>query len=168
MRRWEWLAVHANRNNWKFGAEIGVKEGQTTCYLLGHCPQLNMIAVDCWEPRPESGEQFGYLDWPHDDHEMNFRMKAMKFGKRVGIVKGDSVDAADFIADGSLDFVFIDGDHSYEGVKADIEAWKPKVRGMLAGHDVNWPSVRKALDETLPDYQEAGHDRCWFCLTLTA
>jgi predicted O-methyltransferase YrrM len=38
----------------------------------------------------------------------------------------------------SLDFLFIDGDHSYEGVKADFEMYSPLVRdgGMIAFHDV--------------------------------
>ncbi len=38
-----------------------------------------------------------------------------------------------------LDLVFIDGDHSYECVRQDIDSWMPKVRpgGILAGHDYN-------------------------------
>lgn len=49
----------------------------------------------------------------------------------------DSVAAAATIADGSLDLVFVDADHSYEAVKADIAAWRSKVRpgGILCGHD---------------------------------
>jgi predicted O-methyltransferase YrrM len=48
-----------------------------------------------------------------------------------------SLEAVNFFADNSFDFVFIDGDHTYEGVKADIAAWSPKLKptGMLAGHD---------------------------------
>ena len=48
-----------------------------------------------------------------------------------------SVDAAATFADGSLDFVFIDADHSYEAAKADIAAWRSKVKpgGILCGHD---------------------------------
>jgi hypothetical protein len=51
--------------------------------------------------------------------------------------RGDSVQMATTYTDGSLDFVFIDGDHRYECVKADIEAWLPKMKigGILAGHD---------------------------------
>jgi hypothetical protein len=49
-----------------------------------------------------------------------------------------------------LDFVYIDGDHSYEGVLRDIHAWTPHVRkgGIIAGHDYRWHEVRRAVEET--------------------
>jgi predicted O-methyltransferase YrrM len=49
----------------------------------------------------------------------------------------DSLAAAETFPDGSLDLVFIDADHSYQAVKADIAAWRPKVKpdGILCGHD---------------------------------
>lgn len=55
----------------------------------------------------------------------------------VNPIKMDSVAASKLYADGSLDFVWIDADHEYDAVKADILAWKPKVKatGCLAGHD---------------------------------
>ena len=54
--------------------------------------------------------------------------------------------------DGELDFVFIDGEHSYEAAKADIKAWWPKVRsgGLFVGHDYDrqrFPGVCRAVDE---------------------
>lgn len=57
--------------------------------------------------------------------------------------------------DNSLTFVFIDGEHDYENVKADIAAWKAKVRpgGVLAGDDYgnHFPGVIQAVDEMLPE-----------------
>jgi predicted O-methyltransferase YrrM len=54
----------------------------------------------------------------------------------------DSVAASRLYKDDSLDFAFIDADHSYAAVSRDIDAWLPKVRkgGIIAGHDYcNWP-----------------------------
>jgi hypothetical protein len=53
--------------------------------------------------------------------------------------------------------VFIDGDHSYEGCKADIEMWTPHIRheGIVAIHDydpVMWQSVVKATDDMMKDH----------------
>jgi cephalosporin hydroxylase len=70
---------------------------------------------------------------------------------RINPIKKPSVVASKMYEDKSLDFVFIDADHAYEFVKADIKAWLPKVKsgGILAGHDYNWPSVQQAVKETL-------------------
>jgi len=54
--------------------------------------------------------------------------------------------------DESLDFVYIDADHTYEIVKKDIESWYPKVKigGILAGHDYyNSNQVIRAVGETI-------------------
>jgi Methyltransferase domain len=66
----------------------------------------------------------------------------------------DSKEAAAYVPDGSLDFVFIDADHSYEGCKADIQAWLPKLKpsGFISGHDydnTDFPcfGVKQAVDE---------------------
>jgi predicted O-methyltransferase YrrM len=65
----------------------------------------------------------------------------------VNVRVGDSLGLAETYSDGSLDFVFIDDDHSTWHVLKELVAWWPKVKpgGMLAGHDVQWPSVAKAL-----------------------
>uniref|UniRef100_A0A6M3KUD6 Putative methyltransferase n=1 Tax=viral metagenome TaxID=1070528 RepID=A0A6M3KUD6_9ZZZZ len=67
---------------------------------------------------------------------------------------GDSVEQIEGIEANLLDCVYIDGDHSYEGVKRDILAsWaKLKTNGILCGHDyqTRWESLSgavKAVDE---------------------
>jgi cephalosporin hydroxylase len=60
-----------------------------------------------------------------------------------------SVQAAAYFEDQSLHAVFIDGEHSYEAVRADIAAWRPKVKpgGWLAGHDWDYEPVARAVRE---------------------
>jgi hypothetical protein len=61
--------------------------------------------------------------------------------------------AAQFAAAGRrFDAVFIDADHSYQAVRADILAWRPLIKpgGVLCGHDYDNASVRRAVDELLP------------------
>jgi hypothetical protein len=55
---------------------------------------------------------------------------------------------------GSVDMVFIDANHSYQSVKADILAWKDKAIRMVCGHDYDtnaWPGVVRAVDEIFGD-----------------
>ncbi len=77
------------------------------------------------------------------------------------LIEQDSAEAAKDFADGSLDMVFIDADHSYEACKKDIAAWRSKVRpgGILSGHDYNrrfFPGVIRAVEEALEDVKIRG------------
>jgi hypothetical protein len=50
--------------------------------------------------------------------------------------------------------MFLDGDHEYEAVVADIKAWLPKARRLLCGHDYghpDYPGVARAVDELFAD-----------------
>jgi predicted O-methyltransferase YrrM len=86
----------------------------------------------------------------------------------IQCIQGDSAAAANNFVDGSLEFVFIDANHEYEPIKADIKAWLPKVRkgGVLAGHDYGsdsyrpHPGVSKAVHELLGDDITSQED-CW-------
>jgi hypothetical protein len=54
--------------------------------------------------------------------------------------------AAASFSNGEFDIVYIDAEHDYEAVKADIEAWRPKAKHILAGHDYHaFPDVQKAV-----------------------
>ena len=74
-----------------------------------------------------------------------------------------SMEAVDQYKDESLDFVFIDGNHSYEFVFNDIKYWLPKVKigAVLAGHDYSSESVSKAVsDNNLNNI--ISREGCWF------
>ena len=55
----------------------------------------------------------------------------------ISPIRGKSVEIAARFPDNSLDVLFIDGDHSFEGCYADLLAWYPKVtrEGRILGHD---------------------------------
>lgn len=55
------------------------------------------------------------------------------------IIKADSKEYYKEVADNSIDLLFIDGDHSYQGVSSDFNNWLPKMssRGIIAMHDIN-------------------------------
>ena len=60
--------------------------------------------------------------------------------------------AAAKVWSGPIDFLYIDADHSYDGVRSDLEAWAPHVRsgGLILGDDYGnpyYPGVKEAWDE---------------------
>lgn len=152
--RYEWLAHLVNEHQWRRGAELGLRNGTTFNHVLQHCPELTLIGVDCWADG--LGHQRVQLA------EQRTRDGAARFGQRAVIIKDWTVPAAAQVPDGSLDFIFIDADHSEAAVRADVQAWRPKVRpgGWIIGHDINWPSVKSAVNDLLPGYV-IGPDNCY-------
>lgn len=160
--REEYLAEMAQKSGWKWGAELGLSYGRTFLHLLKHVPNLTLIGVDLWAPQPGNPGPEDYVGWPHEQNERRVREGAKEFGGRAVIYKMRTDEAAALVPDGSLDFIFIDADHSAEAVRRDIELWSPKVRkdGWICGHDINWPSVREVVEQLLPGYI-TGPDNMW-------
>lgn len=76
--------------------------------------------------------------------------RIFRFGVCTQLIAKTSEDAISEIPN-NLDFVYIDGNHSYPYVKKDIELYWPKIRngGILGGHDYNavYPGVSRAVNE---------------------
>jgi len=161
------------------GAEIGVDQGSLSGYLLSALPNLHLMMIDTWGVFSNDSEYFKSGD------SVAFRSQAQReldlletfrvtnhASDRRHIRRMTSEEASKTVADKSLDFVFIDADHSYSGVSADIRLWAPKVRdgGLLCGHDYmlayypNW-GVTRAVDEYAAEVGkivQRGADWTWF------
>jgi predicted O-methyltransferase YrrM len=167
VKRWEFIGALCLVRGWKVGLEIGVSTGRFTLYLMEKIAGSHMTCIDPWTeqaPREDVLLAETYTGW---NHEANFKrltdIAAKHYPGRIRIIRDFSSKVADQIEDGSLDFVFIDGDHTYEGAKGDILAYGPKVRrgGLISGHDINWPTVRQAVHEANPRAQ-IGPDNTFF------
>ena len=156
------------------GAEVGVWEGAMSEALLKRHGRLFLYLVDRWAP-PPPGDSFrgsGSLiaEMPAARHKQAFLLASQRlarFSARTACLKGASDAMAAHVPDRSLDFVFIDADHSYAGCRRDIMAWLPKVRpgGVIGGHDYNRPDkgdVTRAVQECFPGTFEAGPHNCWW------
>jgi hypothetical protein len=160
--------VHAPR-----GAEIGVFAGDLSKRLLMR-PNLELLMVDSWEQAVSTsayglGDFHGTLTQKQQDEYCELTRLVTQFaGKRATIIRKTSLEAAKDVPDASLDFVFIDADHSYEACRADILAWTPKVKagGLICGHDYEnpgWPDwgVKRAVLELFGE-PELGKNFTWF------
>lgn len=130
------------------GAELGVAEGLFSRDLL-EAGLEKLYCVDVWEHVPKvRGDANSSKLW----HEINFReaKKRLKpFGDKAVILKGKTVDMAVNVPNGSLGLLYIDADHSYEGVTRDLNHWVCKVvtGGVVALHDYEAPEygVKQAV-----------------------
>lgn len=151
------LIEMARRHGWRRGAEIGLLKGKTFGLLLDALPGLELLGVDQWRqlPEDEAAGSETYARFDMAAAEASCRAIAAGHPDRARILKGDSVAMAVTVADGSLDFVFIDAAHTTAAVAADVRAWAPKVRpgGLITGHDWWFDSVRAALDLVVPGWE---------------
>ncbi len=116
--------------------EIGTAAGGTL-FLLSRAatPDATLISVDL------PGARFGggYARW----RSVVYRAFA-RGGQHIELLRADShkpgtkQKVESLLGDRPIDFLFIDGDHSYEGVKADYEMYAPLVAadGLVAFHDI--------------------------------
>ena len=174
-QRWDAILSRLPNNVKLIGAEIGVLNGNTSFRILGARKLLTLYMIDPWIAPVKGSSYFISGDdnarKPAQAHEAAYRktLRRVDFaGSRAKIMRMFSHEAAPEIKNGSLDFVFIDGDHSYEGNSKDIKLWLPKVKkgGFISGHDYNHPrlpGVKKAVDEAFSKNRiELDDNRTWF------
>ncbi len=142
-------------------AEIGVWEGAFSQRILDVCEPKELHLIDPWLYMPEfSNTGFGKKK---NEHLMEARYHAVveKFrdDPRVKVHRSTSEAALSQMADGSLDWVYIDGNHNEPFVGNDLRLCLQKVKanGHISGDDFNWQSeamgapVRKAVEAMLAD-----------------
>lgn len=150
---------------WGFrtGAEIGVQAGIYSECLMKANPESKLYCIDAWTETSGRG-------WNKQKEINHFKQQATQrlSGYPCTIIQKWSVEAAQDFKDESLDFVYIDADHSLTSVMADLNAWVPKVRigGVISGHDYihrNPPSTH-AVIYALKSYTKQHGIKPWFVL----
>ena len=146
--------------------EVGAWLGRGTNALAANC-KGTVYAVDTWEGVPDDPHQqklYNHIADPFATWRENVG-ELYTSGKVVPIRDTSTNAAATFAKRGQMaGFVFIDADHRYEAVKADIEAWRPIVKhgGILSGHDFHWPGVEQAVREIFGDDYQRGPGSIWW------
>ncbi len=117
--------------------EVGSWRGRSAHALASACPGSVFLVDDF------SG---GDTD-KHAENEAALR-KNMEPFKNVEIIKMPSLEAASHFKDKSIDMVFIDGAHDRQSVYNDIEAWYPKSKRIICGHDFDMDGVKQGIIDT--------------------
>lgn len=129
--------------------EIRSYVGGSSTFLASAATEKNgmLYCVDTWknEAMPE-----GLRDTYNE-----FTKNTKPYKKWIVPLRGKSVEVAkDF--DKEIDLLFIDGDHSYEAVKSDVEAWFPKLKdgAIVVFHDYGWAEgVKRVVKEMVKPIQ---------------
>jgi predicted O-methyltransferase YrrM len=147
--RWEFrkLLEEVARVRPKAMLEIGTaKGGSLLSFARLSAPDAHIVSVDL----PGGPFGGGYPLW-----KVPLYRAFARPGQRLDLVRGDSHSARTFahverlLGGRTLDFLFIDGDHRYEGVRSDFETYKSLMRpgGMIALHDVVAPRPDRPLSK---------------------
>jgi predicted O-methyltransferase YrrM len=147
--------------------EVGSWKGKSTICLASGSREgcgTKVHAIDPHTGSPEHEETLGEV-WTFKEFQQNIR----KAGVEESVLPHvePSVSAAEKFNE-PVELAFIDGLHEYEGVKADFEAWFPKVLdgGVMAFHDTScWPGPLKVVSDCL--FKSRHFRRVRFVCSLT-
>lgn len=121
--------------------EVGTYQGCSFSYLvieaINSGKEFDIVGIDA-------------CPWPGVEEMFHKNMEPLNGHFRT-LFGGDSFDRAKDFEDESIDFIFIDANHTYEFVSKDIAAFLPKMKpgGIMSGHDFNGahPGVVQAVIE---------------------
>lgn len=138
-------------------AELGVFRGEFSEIILNKLEPSELFLVDIFPPEMCSGDKDGN-NIVYDNLEKYYEILTKKYkrSEKVKVIKSTTIAFLETIDDEYLDAVYIDADHSYNGVKNDLELSFKKVKtgGIIMGHDYTtsmFPGVVKAVDEFCVD-----------------
>lgn len=150
--------------------EIGVWRGEFSSILIEKLAPKNLYLIDPWAVQDDDaggaslagGQDVDRMNLIHDQVAAKFTDEIT--AGSVAIIRDFSVPALATFEDACIDFAYIDGDHSYEGVLSDLEALLPKLKNggvamMDDYHQKGWwgDGVIRALNKFVGNHP--GHFR---------
>lgn len=156
-------------------AEIGVQRGRFAREIDRYARPSRLHLIDCWERQTDPDYAADSANVSDEGHQRNLQRarQRLRRGIRQGRVlfhRGYSVPTLATFPDRYFDWVYLDANHTFEGVTADLEACLPKLKpgGILTGHDyVNspyWRSMNFGVVEAVEAFCRC-HDWTLICLT---
>lgn len=129
------------------GAEVGVEKGKNAQTMFEIIPNLKLFGVDPYKQHPQASYAYhaALRHWnPQYLHNCKQQCLKRMRGRNFTLLQGFGEDMVKKIKDNSLDFVYIDADHSYDFIMQDIILWGRKVRkgGIVSGHDYFYDNDR--------------------------
>lgn len=118
--------------------EIGVWRGEFAQKMLESCTDISQYCmIDPWTHLPNWNKPFNVESSVFDEIYIEALNRISMYAHKVLILRGTTKEKALYIKDDSLDFVYIDGDHTLRGITIDLQRILPKVKigGIIGGDD---------------------------------
>lgn len=117
---------------YKSGAEVGVYKGEFSEKIAK--TGLKLLAIDPWRVYKDFSNPRGQSRL---DFQFEHTTRTLAPYPNCTIIRKTSMEAVEDVADGSLDFVYIDANHDFRYIAEDLCEWTKKVRsgGIVSGHD---------------------------------
>lgn len=135
--------------------ELGTYRGKSTLFFRLANPDIKIITIDLFEPY--EGSMKPQPDGTRKSNNVQEIDPTVLAEGNIFSIKGDNKEVVKGL-NMEVDFLFIDSDHSYPNVKADIENYTPFVKEgcIVAFHDYDpgHPDVPKAIDEWMVNNRE--------------
>ena len=158
----------------KIGVEVGTQKGEYAEILCKKNPEAKLYCIDPWKKIKD------YFEYRSDSlHEKYYRETKERLEKfNCELIRKTSIEAVKDFEDDSIDYVYIDGNHSFPSVVNDIYEWSKKVRkgGIISGHDwykakgypKNGKNITHHVIEAVSGYTKAYKIKPWFVLGTEA
>jgi len=118
--------------------EIGVWKGEFAAHILAHCTAIKEYSmVDAWRNLPAWNKPWNVDDKLFDRVYRQALADTQFAEQRRKVLRGTTLEVIDRVPDQSLDFVYIDGDHTLRGIATDLTSIYAKVKpgGYVGGDD---------------------------------
>lgn len=148
------------------GAEIGVCLAASTELFMKTVPNITKYyAIDNYP---------SYTDWNgavfNEDRQSLMKQYAFEIlkphHKKIEFVYENSTDFAQKLKDDSLDFIFIDGDHSYDGFTKDLNNYFSKIKtgGIISGDDIKLPEITRGVNDFFAENKSKikSNNKMWY------
>jgi len=127
-----------NATNSKTLVEVGVWKGDFAKEVLEQCANIEKYyMIDPWATLPDWNKPFNVDARTFDDVYAEAMKKIEFASEKVVVLRGKTKEVIEKIPDESLDFAYIDGDHTLRGITIDLIKLLPKMKngGLIAGDD---------------------------------
>lgn len=157
MNRFELIPELIDAMDLKIGVTLGVEAGRYDRHLLENSLLDHLFMIDLWQKNPSPDEPINILNYDQS-FRRTVRHVLIPHKERCSIIRDDTVKAADFFENESIDFLYVDANQTFEGMYNNFVAWFPKCRtGALMcmknyHHKYSYTGTREAIDKVSAEY----------------